>query len=353
MATLRTTSPVGTLAPPRLSPLDGLRGVAAIAVLLFHQGFRSAQLFPQLGRPLEAASWGYYGVALFFTISGFVILLSLQGSTPRRFVLSRLIRLYPIYWICAALTFTIVTLSRLPGRQVSPIQALGDLPLVQGLWNAAMIDPVYWTLAVEGLFYLIVGVLFFAGALGGRRAVVSLGVWLALCVGVMTAARSAVSGGAGWGGAAAGLLTAVQWMPLFVLGIAFFLLRIEGRRTAGVGLGVAAITAAFLAAPDPRLFIVLPVICALMAAALWGPQALLGNRPLAFLGEISYPLYLIHQNLGYVVLLTVVATGMSRSVGTIVAVVAMLALATALTFLVDRPLRRSLRRRLLRSDTVE
>jgi len=348
-----------TLAPPRTSApsrerlvaLDGLRGIAALSVLVFHYTFRSAQLFPRLGAPWAPGSWGYYGVALFFVISGFVIFLSLQGSSPRRFVLSRAIRLYPIYWVAAILTFAVVTAVRLPGRQVTPLQALANLPLVEQLWGGAMIDPVYWTLAIEGVFYLVVGVLYFSGALRGRALPVTLLLWLVVVTAIGGTAR--VLGLAVGQGFAAGFLLAVDWMPLFVLGICFYLLW-SGTLRLVVGITAAlAIVAAMLTLSDPRLTVVLPMIGALMAVALWGPQHLLGNRALSHLGEVSYPLYLTHQNLGYVVLLLLASLNLPRLVGiTLTGVVALL-LATTLTFLVDRPLRRFLRRRLLQIDTVE
>jgi peptidoglycan/LPS O-acetylase OafA/YrhL len=341
----------GNARPPdgRLIGLDGLRGIAALAVLTFHFTFRSAQLFPRVGTPWGAGQWGYYGVALFFVISGFVIFLSLQGSTIRNFVIARVIRLYPIYLVAAVITFFLVTLTRLHGRQVSPTQALANLPLVQFLWGAPLIDGVYWTLGVEVVFYVAIGVLHFTGLLRGRRRSVSLLGWLvvvcALCAGYRELPPAVAA-------TLAGVHTALEWMPVFALGMVFYLLWSGERGVLTLILGPLSILASTYTLRDDRLTISIVAICALVTIALWGPSAILSNRPLRFLGDISYPLYLIHQNIGYIILVGLASVDFSRWVSIPVTVVVALALATALTFLADRPLRRLLRRVLLHRNTV-
>jgi peptidoglycan/LPS O-acetylase OafA/YrhL len=62
------------------------------------------------------------------------------------------------------------------------------------------------------------------------------------------------------------------------------------------------------------------------------------NRPkLVFLGTISYPLYLLHQNIGYVVMRAFDAGGLEPHLGVLAALAVAVGLATALTFLIERP----------------
>jgi hypothetical protein len=88
----------------RLRELDSLRGIAAVCVLLFHLSYHTD---PYRQFPIQFP-WGHYGVELFFVISGFVILMTLERSASRtEFVISRVTRLYPTYW-CAVLFTTCV-----------------------------------------------------------------------------------------------------------------------------------------------------------------------------------------------------------------------------------------------------
>lgn len=79
----------------RIRSLDGLRGVSAFVVLLFHVGYHAA--------PGTIFTHGYLAVDIFFLMSGFVIAASyedrlLNGLSPKSFIEIRIKRLAPVYW---------------------------------------------------------------------------------------------------------------------------------------------------------------------------------------------------------------------------------------------------------------
>ena len=79
----------------RFTTLDGLRGVAAICVVMFHRKTWFGVVSP---------SNGYMAVDLFFALSGFVIAASYEHRfnyrmTPWEFVKARFIRFYPLYFL--------------------------------------------------------------------------------------------------------------------------------------------------------------------------------------------------------------------------------------------------------------
>jgi peptidoglycan/LPS O-acetylase OafA/YrhL len=153
-------------ATPRLSVIEVLRGVAALAVVLFHAAtpFSSdSALFLQ--------RYGWLGVDVFFVISGFVIPLSLHGKGYRiidfpRFLLRRLVRLEPPYLISIVLGITLWHLSTLaPGFRGQDVsysmpQLAAHLLYLVPLTNYQWLSPVYWSLAYEFLFYILVGLLY-------------------------------------------------------------------------------------------------------------------------------------------------------------------------------------------------
>ncbi len=86
----------------RFEELDALRGVAALFVVFFHYTLSRPQA--DLGFKL-----GSTGVDLFFIISGFVILLSLEHvEKPGQFIINRICRLYPTYWASVTISFSIL-----------------------------------------------------------------------------------------------------------------------------------------------------------------------------------------------------------------------------------------------------
>src|SRR4051812_31838938 len=91
----------------RLPELDLLRFIAAVGVVLFHSTH-----WPSPRTPLaNLCTFGFMGVPLFFTISGFVILMTAEKRNGLQFVNSRIARLYPSFWICVLLsTLALATL---------------------------------------------------------------------------------------------------------------------------------------------------------------------------------------------------------------------------------------------------
>jgi peptidoglycan/LPS O-acetylase OafA/YrhL len=90
----------------RFAFVDALRGIAALAVAVFHlSGGASKQFFSRLpGWVTAGIEWGgHLGVVVFFVISGFVMAYSLKEARPTvaflsRFLVRRLVRLAPPYW---------------------------------------------------------------------------------------------------------------------------------------------------------------------------------------------------------------------------------------------------------------
>ena len=142
------------------------RGIAALLVLLFHLGRATAHYFelPALAVPFE---FGDAGVYFFFVLSGFVITLahSKYANNPGKlsnYALSRVIRIYPTYWILFCLVLVMKLLLPQVGVPLAdPLSILKGLALIpqtplDGAYETyAPIIVVAWTLQYEMIFYLI------------------------------------------------------------------------------------------------------------------------------------------------------------------------------------------------------
>ncbi|MFF9348329.1 acyltransferase family protein [Streptomyces sp. NPDC014734] len=179
-------SPGRQSARPRLHALDALRVLAALSVLLFHftgvdattranWGVNPEKLFPWL---FPITSYGSYGVQLFFIISGFVICLSAWNRTPGQFARARFLRLFPAYWFSAVIAFLLWR--TLPdGQRHAPSisDSLTNLTMFQVPLSAQHLVGAYWTLWVELTFYLLFLVVLRTG-LSYQRVSVFCWVWL-------------------------------------------------------------------------------------------------------------------------------------------------------------------------------
>lgn len=147
----------------RIPQLDGVRGIAILAVILHNLRVFSVWPFSLI------SDYGWAGVDLFFVLSGFLItriLLDSRGGDPhyfRNFYARRCLRIWPLYYGVLILMFVVVPIVR-PGEIADIFQKSGpwwSYPIF--LQNFLVADPtkavgplgVTWSLAVEELFYLV------------------------------------------------------------------------------------------------------------------------------------------------------------------------------------------------------
>ncbi len=310
--------------PPYADALTGLRGVAALWVLVFHLWQRAGAPALALG-PLDVtplAAHGYLGVDLFFVLSGYLIggpwVAMRLGGAPVAFGAfwrRRVLRVFPAYWAQWAVLALLAALGP-GGFPMDAGEALLSATLTANLIdNATALNPVWWSLPVEWDFYILAPLV--ALAFATRRALPhGLLLIVLACVGFRVLVWwMVVDQGLEW-------LTLYRWviqlpgrLDQFALGmlVAHALVRGRGGFEPRLVLAGALATLALVwllpraayvvdAALAPWLFFQFTVFgcafAALVGAAAMSRSALvrtlLANRPMVFLGTISYSLYLWH-----------------------------------------------------------
>lgn len=330
--------------------LDVLRLLAALSVVAFHFTARHSPGWdgpvPDALAPVgQWAAYGRLGVPLFFVISGFVLLMSSWDRDVPSFVASRVGRLYPAYWVAAAFSIVLV-LYVWPAnpafleREISTSGALLNLTMMQGAFGIHDVDGAYWTLWYEARFYLLIVLLMLVG-ITRRRILAFCALWP--IAGALAQEQESR------------LLSAFlmpDYAPFFAGGMLLYLIHRDGHDTGAwllVGLqGLFALDFAMgyypgaLAEETP--WAPSTIALALATFACFGLVALVTLTPLArrnarwmsVAGALTYPLYLVHENLGwYVIHLLRERVGPWSAVLAATAV-ALLA-ATAVHHLVERP----------------
>ncbi len=303
--------PGGPAGRGRLYEIDLLRITAALAVVLYHYTFSGfaghhiAIAFPALS---TVTRYGYLGVDMFFLISGFVVLLSAWGRRPHEFVISRVVRLYPAYWVAVTITtIAVITLSQ--GRfRVTPVQYAANLTMFNSLPNIGNVDVVYWTLWAEIRFYLVV---FALAWIGITRARVVAAAWLWLAATAVIEAHVLAAGLAG----PIDLIVQSQWSSYFIAGMTLCLIYRAGfSRPLGALLAIAYGNAIYQAinfarlvsgryhqALHPQVIVaVITVIFIVMTLIALRATGRLGRPWFAAAGALTYPLYLVHAYTGFV-----------------------------------------------------
>ncbi|MGZ8288018.1 MAG: acyltransferase family protein [Telluria sp.] len=325
--------------PHRLTEIDALRGVAAMLVVLFHYTTRFDELYGHTAAPVFSVPWGHLGVNLFFMISGFVIFMTLERtSRPLDFIVSRFSRLYPAYWAAVLCTFAITAWLGLPGKTVGPDAAVLNLAMFHSLFNVPNVDGVYWTLEVELIFYAWALLAFRMRLLDKVHALLATLLVLRLAYYVSGELWRDLP----W---MVSRLLILQYIPWFAAGVMVYRRASQGdTRVRDWALGLfAAATLAVVEGPGMGLLCV--GVAGVLGAAATGRLPLLRNGVLVWLGTISYTLYLVHENIGWAMMLRLERLGMGPNLAIALALAATLALACLLTYTIEQPAMRWVRDR--------
>jgi peptidoglycan/LPS O-acetylase OafA/YrhL len=325
----------------RLNELDALRGVAALSVVFFHYAGHFKRYYGATGLFVDAASYGHYGVQLFFMISGFVIFLTLEKTRGiSDFIVGRGLRLFPAYW--AVVLFISVLPCIFDREKIWMGGLVSNLTMIQSVLGWDNLDIVFWSLTVELGFYGAMCVIFYANGLKNFEHI----AWVWVLMTVALPSDSTYGGGIlpRW----LSFLLVQNYANLFVLGIVFYRVRLTGWTYNRWALLFACLAAEyFLHGLESMTFV---VAFSLLFLAINGRILKVGKgNPLLFLGFISYSLYLIHRNTGYRVADMLHDHGFSNLMTGLIALAGALLLALVLTLTVERPalrMRQMLRARL-------
>jgi len=291
------------------SLLDALRFFACFWVMNFHY------LFGQTG-VLEWYRYGNLGVQLFFIISGFVIVQSLNSKSLKEFAINRFLRLFPLFWILCTFTY-LITLIIPHTDTVSFVEYLRSMTMFGDLFNGIvgytrLIDPSYWTLTVELLFYIGIGI--FTYFFSDKKIRYFLSFWLVISavaflfrvdhnfyVKILLVRHASYFA---FGGSLA-LIATKQAKNIFEKYFDWILLFVSA--TFATYIHPLALEPYYVINPlDTKIITILHVLFFITVPVLVYLSAYIKNtRTISFfaiLGGITYPLYLLHQKIGNAIL---------------------------------------------------
>jgi peptidoglycan/LPS O-acetylase OafA/YrhL len=348
------------------SALDIVRFLTAVLVMIYHLFFwRNGDVT----RDLAVQFWrfGWVGVEIFFTLSGLVIALSAQYSSPRKFLIDRVARLAPTVWICA--TATLIGTLALAPETVTHQLLFEYLRTVVLDPSGSHIDIVYWTLTVEVAFYAVVLLVVLLTSF--QRLIPVM-----IIIGVASSAFDIILSFSPFlkGPLVAAVAAAAQHHTsrllllrhgcFFALGVLIWSLKSELRPRyclAWIGFFFAAATLeVWYSAVDQLADVPIlhfsssaPVVAwtigavLIFLARLMPPVQLKPGLNVAitlrFAGLLTFPIYLLHNSLGMLFEASLIRRGSGPLAAGFIAMTSILAIAVVVTSMVEPPLARSLK----------
>ncbi|AZB09709.1 acyltransferase [Chryseobacterium sp. G0162] len=292
----------------RILVLDGLRGLAILLVFLFHGYYIWEKNYPFGGLYKDniLVKYGDLGVQLFFLISGFVILMSME-KTPGfiQFIKNRWVRLFPSMLICSVIIYITAGFFSERPLGIPELKSLlpGILFVDEGLLERVfktdfpVLESSFWSLYIEVKFYVIFGALYYLF----KRNLALLGIFIIYLVAVSYQ-----------------ILEFHHLLPLellkfkayignfvyfgwFVSGALIYIYYKERDKRYLYAFVIATICAMFymyrLQDMTRNLYLMMLVLI-FVGALFWDKmERFFSMRLFTFIGFVSYPVYLLHENM--------------------------------------------------------
>lgn len=340
--------------PQRFAFLDFLRFAAALAVVGYHLTAlahpwavsASTEIFPRLP---QLTKYGVLGVDLFFIISGFVILSSVNGRSLGQFITSRVSRIFPAFWVSVLLAGLLFLFLWTDKKDVTLSQILLNLTMTNSASGVAHLDGVFWTLWVELKFYVLMA-FFVVWGVTPKRILAVCTLWpiaaslaIQFEAPILRESLIAMEAALFAGGMMIYFIHKYGWSLIagLVLGlnVATAVHRAGWVRTGGIGSRTGSAGNELVVDLIVLGFFVLVLIATVSPARnLYAPW-------MTWLGLFTYPLYLVHEIWGWWVIKMLRDTHSAYfTLG--VALAFVFVLAFALLKLVDQPGGRWLKKRL-------
>lgn len=179
----------------RNNTIDCFRAISIILVTFFHLG----ATFGGPGMDRDGFSLGnifgngWVGVGMFFVISGFCMGASTEkkfadgfiGKIYARYVLNRFLRIAPSYYVSIAFWYFVITKYGVVVKSVTPFDILTHVLFIHNFFQHTMysISGVYWTLAAEMQFYILLPfILALMSSIPGKALALLLSLVMAVSV---------------------------------------------------------------------------------------------------------------------------------------------------------------------------
>lgn len=282
----------------RIVGLNYIRGIAALLILFYHYTTRYQDIFYNAGSEASHKGlwWGCWAVSTFFILSGFLTVYNLKHDIKvSDFLKRRAVRLYPAYWVCLIITTVVVNLF-MERYKVDGLTFLFNFSMFQGFVGIKNVDGAYWTLTYEVLFYIIVAL-----TISVRNFVRLKNIyekiafaWVGFAV-IYEVVLSKI------GISSFSLSVLSKYAHLFVIGISiFYIIKSRKNYLSFVNLVLSVFTHFVKYEIIYTVFVIDVIILVILLVK--KEISFKYDRILIWLSEISFPLYLIHQLVGYTII---------------------------------------------------
>ena len=266
-------------------------------IVLFHYTYRITELYPNVSFPFQFNNGGQVGVLFFFVISGFFLGKSLLNSEQLSLkkvcgvIVNKYWRLWSSYVIAVIVIFIITTIIPLSGRTVGIREFLINCLFIYHP-KVDYVDSAHWFIAH---LVVIQTILSFFLLIKKKFRGIAILVYEAILIGILCTNSyldDAISGKLMW-------VLCVESSLMVMIGYNLYQILDRGELTNIVYI---CILIFYFSITISVIWV--PIYSAVTIGALFYNKIIRCLKLLAILGDFSFSWYLIHQNIGYVIILS-------------------------------------------------
>lgn len=293
----------------KIKEIEIIRGVLILIIVFFHYTYRFTELFKiETINFFSLNNWGIIGVGCFFIITGyFIVPKKMENYDIRKFITKKILRIYPSYALCVTIIFISIKLFGLEGRETNFIDYLLNLTLINGIIDTKYIDGAHWYITYLITFYIIVGLILKLT----KKSEIYVIIWLIIKDIVKIVTKFIPNSLIIY------RLIGGDYVEFIVIGIVLnSIIKIKEEDMCNIynllkmklihwyfliimiSLFQIAITRGIIVIIGIMIFLMILLILLFKEQ-----KEILILTPLYYIGDMSFVLYLIHQNIGYQILL--------------------------------------------------
>lgn len=310
--------------------LNYIRAIGAVLVMLYHYTTRYLESFMEIEAEKNHIGiwWGCFAVSAFFILSGFLTVANIKDNlSPKKFIYKRVSRLYPAYWTAIICTTLATYIFNSKGK-LDLFSTIVNFSMFQGFLGISNVDGAYWTLMYELWFYAIIAVTLF---LRKRDYNIISSVWLSIVIiqrFILTSVfeeNLIVK--------LIGILFITQWAHVFIMGVSLNgILKKQKSMLPYLNLIICLYIEYETMSIERFCFVVCVILlCLIFVLTKFRMKK---DAVLNFFAEISFPLYLLHQNIGYII----IGEFENRFMGTCTAIIISVCLAYTVHRYIEEPI---------------
>lgn len=294
----------------RYLTFDVLRGVSAILIVLYHYTVRYNENSLTIGYQTDwnfHCHFGFAAVTTFFIMSGFFSgKIITKQSSPIKILFKRLNRLLPTFWASATISAILLCLFW-EEASVSFIDYVGNLTMIPGLLRVKAIDGAYWTMQLELFWAIWLSVLLFIKRIKWRELVILIWISISICLSFFNEIHHPML-------SIIRIVLMTSFSSDFVAGACLWIILNEksGKMTWSLLCLCFANQLAQHQTIYHDIFFVVTVCLILVYRKIdvYLKETNVLVKFITWIASISYPLYLLHQMIGFVIILNLKKLGL-------------------------------------------